>query len=156
MIVPFTEKVALVVKIVIKISPIFIGDIGDAVQFLGQQDLWKRKWQPVPVFLSRKSYGQKSLMDYSPWGFKKSGTSEVTHRHTHAHTHTQSKAKACDNVIFGWSVFTSSLLNVLRLRGLSHPLGNVIWTTGFIVQKCKDGVLLTGLKNDFSSRFEFI
>ena len=43
MIVPFTEKVALVVKIVIKISPIFIGDIGDAVQFLGQQDLWKRK-----------------------------------------------------------------------------------------------------------------
>ena len=28
---------------------------------------WKRKWQPAPVFLPGKSYGQRSLADYSPW-----------------------------------------------------------------------------------------
>ena len=37
MIVPLTEKVALVVK-----NP-FTGDVGDAIKFLGQEDLWKRK-----------------------------------------------------------------------------------------------------------------
>ena len=31
---------------------------------------WKRKWQPTPVFLPGKSYGQKSLVGYSPWGWK--------------------------------------------------------------------------------------
>ena len=27
---------------------------------------WRRKWQPTPVFLPRKSHGQRSLVDYSP------------------------------------------------------------------------------------------
>ena len=26
--------------------------------------LWRRKWQPIPVFLSGKSHGQKSLVGY--------------------------------------------------------------------------------------------
>ena len=30
--------------------------------------LWRRKWQPTPVFLPGKSHGQKSLMGYNPWG----------------------------------------------------------------------------------------
>ena len=30
-----------------------------------------RKWQPTPVFLLGKSHGQKSLMDCSPWGYKR-------------------------------------------------------------------------------------
>ena len=29
---------------------------------------WRRKWQPTPVFLPGKSYGQRSLAGYSPWG----------------------------------------------------------------------------------------
>ena len=29
--------------------------------------LWRRKWQPTPVFLPGKSHGQRSLADYSPW-----------------------------------------------------------------------------------------
>jgi len=53
-------------------------------------------------------------------------------------------------------VFTSSVLDVLSLRGWNHPVENVIWATGFILQKWKDGILLTGLKNEFSSRFAFI
>ena len=31
---------------------------------------WRRKWQPTPVFLSRKSHGQRSLVGYSPLGHK--------------------------------------------------------------------------------------
>ena len=31
---------------------------------------WRRKWQPTPVLLPRKSHGQKSLAGYSPWGYR--------------------------------------------------------------------------------------
>ena len=31
---------------------------------------WRRKWQPTPVFLSRKSHGQRSLAGYSTWGHR--------------------------------------------------------------------------------------
>ena len=34
---------------------------------------WRRKRQPAPVFLPGKSHGQRS---YSPWGHKKSDTTE--------------------------------------------------------------------------------
>ena len=30
--------------------------------------LWRRKWQPSPVFLPGKFRGQRSLAGYSPWG----------------------------------------------------------------------------------------
>ena len=33
---------------------------------------WRRTWQPTPVFLPRKSSGQRSLVGYSPWGGKES------------------------------------------------------------------------------------
>ena len=29
--------------------------------------LWRRKWQPTPVFLPGKSHGQRNLEGYSPW-----------------------------------------------------------------------------------------
>ena len=38
------------------------------VQSLIREDPRRRKWQPTPVFLPGKSYGQRSLVDYSPWG----------------------------------------------------------------------------------------
>ena len=31
---------------------------------------WRRAWQPTPVFLPGESHGQRSLVDYSPWGHK--------------------------------------------------------------------------------------
>ena len=37
---------------------------------------WRRKWQLIPVFLSGESHGQRSLMDYSPWGREESDTAE--------------------------------------------------------------------------------
>ena len=44
---------------------------------------WRREWQLTPVFLLGESYGQKSLVGYSPWGRKDSDMSEATeHSHT--------------------------------------------------------------------------
>ena len=31
---------------------------------------WRRKWQPMPIFLPGKIHGQRSLAGYSPWGCK--------------------------------------------------------------------------------------
>ena len=39
---------------------------------------WRRKWQPTPVFLSRKSHEQRSLAVCSPWGRRKVGHDWVT------------------------------------------------------------------------------
>ena len=44
------------------------------LQSLGQEDLWRREWQPTPVFLLGKSHEQRSLVGYSPWGHKESDT----------------------------------------------------------------------------------
>ena len=38
--------------------------------------LWRREWQPTPVFLPGESHGQKSLEEYSPWGLKGWDTTE--------------------------------------------------------------------------------
>ena len=45
---------------------------------LGQEDLWRRKWQPMPVLLPGEFHEQRSLVGYSPWGHKESDTTEVT------------------------------------------------------------------------------
>ena len=34
---------------------------------------WRRNWQPTPVPLSGEFHGQRSLVDYSPWGLKRVG-----------------------------------------------------------------------------------
>ena len=39
---------------------------------------WRRKWQPIPVFLPGESHGQRSMAGYSPWGRKELDTTEVT------------------------------------------------------------------------------
>ena len=40
------------------------------VRSLGWEDPWRKKWQRGPGFLSEKSYRQRSLVGYSPWGRK--------------------------------------------------------------------------------------
>ena len=37
---------------------------------------WRRKWQLTPGFMSGESYGQRSLVSYSPQGCKESDTTE--------------------------------------------------------------------------------
>ena len=39
---------------------------------------WRRKWQPTPVSLPRKSHGQRSLVGYSPWDGRRVGHDLVT------------------------------------------------------------------------------
>ena len=40
---------------------------------------WRRQRQSTPVFLPRKSRGQRSLTGYSPWGHKESDMTENVH-----------------------------------------------------------------------------
>ena len=43
---------------------------------------WRRKWQPISVFLPGESHGQRSLVGYSPWGRKESDMTEgIEQRH---------------------------------------------------------------------------
>ena len=42
----------------------------------------RRKWQPTPVFLPKKSHGCRSLVGYSPWGHKELDTTELLSMHT--------------------------------------------------------------------------
>ena len=57
---------------------------------------WRRKWQLIPVFLPGKSHGQRSLVDYSPWGGKETWLRDWAHMYkpvpvrvcAHTHTHT--------------------------------------------------------------------
>ena len=39
---------------------------------------WRRAWQLIPVFLPRELHGQRSLVDYSPYGRKESDMTDVT------------------------------------------------------------------------------
>jgi len=38
---------------------------------------WRMKWQPTPVFLPRKSQGQRSLEGYGPWGHRRIGHEHI-------------------------------------------------------------------------------
>ena len=45
--------------------------------------VWRRKWQPTPVFLLGESHGRRSLLGYSPWVAKESDMTERLHFHFH-------------------------------------------------------------------------
>ena len=43
---------------------------------------WRRKWQPIPVFLLGEFHRQRNLAGYSPWGRKELDmTEQLTHTH---------------------------------------------------------------------------
>ena len=41
-----------------------------------EKNLWRREWQPIPLFLPGEFHGQRILVGYSPWGHKESDTTE--------------------------------------------------------------------------------
>ena len=47
---------------------------GDSLDFI-----WRRKWQSTSALLPGKSHGGRTLIGYSPWGRKKSDTTERLH-----------------------------------------------------------------------------
>ena len=48
----------------------------------GLQVPWRRRWQRIPVFLPRKSHGQRSLVGCSSWGCKEQLDWACTHIHS--------------------------------------------------------------------------
>ena len=40
------------------------------IESLGQEDPWRKKWQPTPLFLPGEFHRQRNLAGYSPWGHK--------------------------------------------------------------------------------------
>ena len=48
---------------------------------------YRREWQPIPVFLSGKSHGWRSLASYSPWRCKESDTTEQLSTRAHYTQH---------------------------------------------------------------------
>ena len=51
------------------------------VRSLGQEDPWRNKWHPTPVFFPGESHGWRSLVGYSPQGRKESDATERLHFH---------------------------------------------------------------------------
>ena len=49
------------------------------VRSLGRKIPWRRKWQPTTAFLPRKSRGRRSLVGYSPRGYKELDTTDRLH-----------------------------------------------------------------------------
>ena len=85
------------------------------VRSLGWEE---RKWQPTRVFLPGEFHGQSSLVGYSPWSCKESGTTEWL-------THTQ-----------GVDVTTRWQMRVPWLWALSKPISRVCdsWLPGMLVR----------------------
>ena len=56
------------------------------VRSLSLEIPWRREWLHTPVFLPRKSYGQRILVGYSLWGHKK-GTKQCEMLYNVMHKH---------------------------------------------------------------------
>ena len=72
------SQVVLVVKNLLANA----GDMRHGFEFWVWKTPWRRKGQPIPVFLPGESHGQRSLAGYSPWGHIKSDMSEATQHST--------------------------------------------------------------------------
>ena len=74
--------------------------------------IWRRKWQPPPVFLPGKSHGQRSLVGYSPRDRRESDTAE------HAHMCTHTGKPQCTSIL--------RKLQIIILPSTSSPYDNVV------------------------------
>ena len=83
--------------------------------------LWRRKWQPPPVFLPGKSHRQRNLEGYSPWSHKESDTTE------HARKQTQQTRVYQKSSSVGTSLVVQGLIIHLAMQGsrFNPWLGNL-------------------------------
>ena len=73
--------------------------------------IWRRKWQPTPVFLPGNPHGQRSPAVYSPWGHKELDTAEVTE-------HLLIKfLQSWPSISMGSISFTDTARHVLKILG---------------------------------------
>ena len=82
---------------------------------------WRREWHPTPIFLPGKSYGQRSLMGYSPWGLKELDMTEATW-HTNAMEkrkfHLKTKLMEATFIFEGGRVHIIKKTPILRLHSI--------------------------------------
>ena len=79
------------------------------------QILWRREWQPIPIFLPGEFHGQRSLVGYSLWGCKESDTTEATNTHIYSYIQDPQEEDRCES----W--FWLQVLRCLpRMDGFCH------------------------------------
>ena len=86
---------------------------------------WRRKWQPTPVFLPGESHGQRSLVDYRPWGCKESDMTE--------------QLSMEGNIPFGWNLRKGSIAREVFNLGSIEQAVSVMSLNSHIV-KCLHSV----------------
>ena len=72
---------------------------------------WRRAWQPTPAFLPGESYGQRSLVGYSPGDRKESDMTKATE---HAHI------SCCQNRLVTSKLLTQKFHVVFKMLFFSH------------------------------------
>ena len=74
------KKIGRVIQVVlvIKNPPANAGDKTFRFDPWVGKILWRRAWQPTPLFLLAESHGQRRLAGYSPWGCKESDMTDGT------------------------------------------------------------------------------
>ena len=65
--------------LVVKNLPAKAGDSGFSLWV--EKIPWRTAWQPTPIFLPGESHGQRSLVNYNPWGHKESDMTEQLNTH---------------------------------------------------------------------------
>ena len=73
----------------VKSMPTNAGDMGSTPEW---GDPWRWKWPSTPVFLPRKSNGQRNQVGYSPWGRKELDMTDHSCACVHTHTYPFSRA----------------------------------------------------------------
>ena len=56
---------------------------------MGQFQVWRRKWQPIPVFLPEESQGRRSLVGCCLWGCTELDTTEATQEQQQFQVHSK-------------------------------------------------------------------
>ena len=93
---------------------------------------WGRKWQPTPVCLPGKSYGQKNLVVYSPWSLKRVGhdvrLNKCNHYPDFSHHRLPVKLYVNDLIQRVFFFVLVHVLNIKFVKTRDFPAGPVVRT----------------------------
>ena len=87
--------------------------------------LRRRKEQPIPIFLSGKSHGYRSLVGYSPWGHKRVGHDLVTKTTTTCTCIIPSKWKSESRAVMSDSLWPHGLYSPWNSPGQNTGVGSL-------------------------------
>ena len=95
---------------------------------------WRRVWQPTPAFSPGESHGQRSLVDYSPWGHRVGHDwSDIAQMHVDLNTHTHTIWEVWVSVLFRdlLRTITQEKASQMALRNYSQVVRGEIVCTWF-------------------------